>query len=42
MENEYSIHDKIKCRFKTRNSCYYSFQTLFTCRIACKNFKIKI
>ena len=28
--NENTIHEEIKCRLKTGNSCYYSVQILFS------------
>ena len=40
--NQNSIHDKIKCRLKAGNSCYYSVQTLLSSRLLSENFKIKI
>ena len=35
------ILKEIKCRLKTRNSCYYSVQTLFSCRLLSENYKLK-
>ena len=40
--NKHSIHDKIKCRLKVRNSCYYSVQTLVSSRNRLKNLRIKM
>ena len=35
--NQNSIHDKIKCRHKAGNSCYYSVQTLLSSTLFSKN-----
>ena len=40
--NQNSIYEKIKCRPKAGNSCYYSVQTFLSCRLFSKKFKIKI
>ena len=42
MTNQNSIQEKLKCRFKAGNSCYYSVQTFFSCRLLSKNLKIEI
>ena len=42
VEDQNSIQEEIKCRFKARNSCYYSVETLLSSRLLSKNFKIKI
>ena len=42
MTNQNSIKDKMKCRFKTGNSCYYSVKTLPSSRRLSENLKIKI
>ena len=42
LTNLNSIQEKIKCRLKAGNSCYYSVQTLFSSRLLSKNLKIKI
>ena len=42
MINKNSIHEKIKCRLKAGNSCYYSVQTLLSSQFLSKNMKIKI
>ena len=34
--------EKVTCRLKAGNSCYYSVQTLLSSRLLCKNLKIKI
>ena len=41
LTNQDSIQDKIKCRLKVGNSCYYSAQTLSS-RLLSKNLKIEI
>ena len=40
--NQISIQDKIKCRLKAGNACYYSGQTILSSRFLSKNFKLKI
>ena len=42
LTNQNSIKDKIKCRLKAGNSCYYSVQTILSSRFLSKNLKIKI
>ena len=42
LTNENSIPEKIKCRLKAGNSCYYSVQTLLASWLLFKNLKIKI
>ena len=42
LTNQNSIQEEIKCRLKAGNSCYYSVQTLLSCRLLSKNLKIKI
>ena len=42
LTNQNSIQEKIKCRVKAENSCYYSVQTLLSPRLLSKNLKIKI
>ena len=42
MKNRNFIQEKIKCRLKAGNSCYYSVQTLLSSRLSSKNLKIKI
>ena len=37
LTNRNSVHDKIKCKLKARNSCYYSVQTLLSSRLLSKN-----
>ena len=41
VENQNSIQEEVKYRFKAGNSCYYSVQTLLSSRLLFKNFKIK-
>ena len=40
--NQNSIQDKIKCRLKAGNSCYYSVQTHLSSRFLSKNLTIRI
>ena len=40
--NQNFIHEKINCRLKTRNTCYYSIQALLYSQPLSKNLKIKI
>ena len=40
--NQNAIQEKIKCRIKAGNSCYYLVQTLFSSRLLSKDLKIKI
>ena len=40
--NQNSIHEEIKCRLKTGNSCYQPFQKIVSSRLLSKNLKIKI
>ena len=42
LTNQNSIQEKIKCRLKAGNSCYYLVQTLLSSRLLSKNLKIKI
>ena len=41
LTNQNYIHEKIKCRLKAGNSCYYSVQTLLYPRLLSKILKIK-
>ena len=40
--NQNTIQEKINCRHKAGNSCYYSVQTLLSSRLLSMNLKIKI
>ena len=40
MTNQNVIQEKITCRLKAGNSCYYSVQTLLSSRLLSKNLKI--
>ena len=40
LKNQNYIQEEIKCRLKAVNSCYYSFQTLLSCRPLSRNLKI--
>ena len=42
LTNQNYIQKEIKSRLKAGNSCYYSFQTLFSSRLLSKNLKIKM
>ena len=42
LTNQNSIHEKIKCKLKAGNSCYYSVQTILSSRLLSKYLKIKI
>ena len=39
--NQNSIHDKIKCRLKAGNSCYYSVQIIFLLDLSARMWKLK-
>jgi hypothetical protein len=41
LTNQNDIHDEVKSRLNSGNSCYYSVQNLFS-RLISKNLKIKI
>ena len=42
LTNKNSIHEEIKCRLKTGNSCHYLVQTVSSSWLLSKNLKIKI
>jgi hypothetical protein len=42
LTNQNDIHDEIKSRLNSGNSCYYSVQSLFSSRFKSKSLKIKI
>ena len=42
LPNQNSIHEEIKCRLKTGNSCHYPVQTLMYSRLLSKNLDNKI
>jgi len=42
LPNQNSIQEKITCRLKLGNACYYSVQNLLSSRLLSKNLKIKI
>jgi hypothetical protein len=42
LTNQNDIHDEIKSRLNSGNSCYYSVQNLLSSRLISKNLKIKI
>jgi len=42
LTNENFIQEKIKCRLRTGNLCYYSVQTLLSSQLFSKNLKIKV
>ena len=42
LENQNFIPEKIKCRVKAANSCYYSIPKLLPSRLFSKNLNIKI
>jgi hypothetical protein len=42
LTNQNSIHEEIKKKWKSRNSCCLSVQNLLTSRLLSKNIKIKI
>jgi hypothetical protein len=42
LTNQKDIHDEIKSRLNSGNTCYYSVQNLLSSRLISKNMKIKI
>ena len=42
LEIQNYIHEEMKCRFKTGNSCCYWVKTLLSSRLFSKNLEIKI
>jgi hypothetical protein len=42
LTSQNDIHDEIKCRLNSENSCYYSILNLLSSRLISKNLKIKI
>jgi hypothetical protein len=42
LTNQNGIHDEIKSRLNSGNTCYYSVQNLLSSRLISKNLKIKI
>jgi len=42
LTNQNSIHEEIKRRLRSGNTCYHSVQNLLSSRLLSKNFKIKI
>ena len=42
LTNQNSSQEKIKCRLRAGNSCYYSVQTILLSRLLSMNLKIKL
>jgi hypothetical protein len=42
LTNQNDIHDEIKSRLNSGNSCYYSVKNLLSSRLISKNLKIKV
>jgi hypothetical protein len=42
LTNQNDIHDEIKSRLNSGNTCYYSVQNLLSPRLISKNLKVKI
>jgi hypothetical protein len=40
--NENGVHEGIKSKLNSGNSCYHAVQTFLSCRLLCKNIKIEI
>jgi hypothetical protein len=42
LTNQNDIHDEIRSKLNSGNSCYYSIQNLLSSRLISENLKIKI